>query len=170
VLRSFCATKAHADLDIRRALEAGDHLEAQRIAHTVKGLAGQIAAHGLEHEAQALEHLLQEPGNAPEMLACIDSFGHALAWQIGVIEQALGAPVEPASLAPQGSLAEAQTVMRQLARLLAQDDAKAERLVADHAATLGAHFPQVVRELSQAVRAYDFERALGLVPGEFLSD
>ena len=114
--------------------------------------------------------MLQTPADAREVSDRIDSFAQALAWQIGVIEQTLGAKPEASALSQAGSPEQAQAVLRQLASLLAQDDAKAERLVADNEATLGAHFPQQFRELRQAIRGYDFERALNLIPSEFLTD
>jgi two-component system sensor histidine kinase/response regulator len=169
LLRGFCTSKANADLDIRRALAADCRQDAQRVAHTVKGLAGQIAAHGLQHEAQALEHALQNADSARELADRLDGFAHALAWQVAAIEQALGAPLANTAVPPNaGALEEAQSVLRQLAQLLAHDDAKAERLIADHTALLQQHFPTAFRELRQAVRDYDFEHALSLLPPEFL--
>ncbi len=170
LLRNFCESKAGAALDIRRALADGSLAEAARIAHTVKGLAGQIAAHRLQHEAQALEFALQAGTGTPELSDRIARFDAALAWQIKAIGQALGAsaPVPPPAAGSEGSPAEAGAVLRQLAQLLAQDDAKAERLLADHAARLRAHFPHLFEDLQRAVRSYDFERALSLLPVEFL--
>jgi two-component system sensor histidine kinase/response regulator len=168
LLRGFCSSKANTDIDIRRALEANCRQDAQRLAHTVKGLAGQIAAHDLQQEAQALEQALQSADDAHELADRLDRFTHALAWQVAAIEQALGVPAAQTTTAPgTGALAEAQSVMCQLAQLLVQDDAKAQRLVADNAALLGLHFPGQFRELRQAVDAFDFERALQLLPAEF---
>jgi hypothetical protein len=54
----------------------------------------------------------------------------------------------------------ATEVMRQLRQLLAVDDAKAERLLGEHEALIAAVLPDHHRELRQAVREFDFERAL----------
>ena len=163
LLRGFCTSKANADTDIRRALAADCRQDALRVAHTVKGLAGQIAADGLQQAAQALEQALQNTDDAVVLAERLDRFAQALSWQVGAIERALGAPAaDTAVLLAEGALADAPSVMRQLAQLLAQDDAKAERLLADHAALLQMHFPAQFNELRQAVRAYDFEQALGL--------
>jgi signal transduction histidine kinase/CheY-like chemotaxis protein len=168
LLRGFCTSKANADADIRRALAADCRQDALRVAHTVKGLAGQIAADGLQQAAQALEQALQSTDDAGDLAHQLDRFADALAWQVAAIARALGAPVTDTQVLPaEGGLANAHSVLHQLAQLLAQDDAKAERLFADHAALLQRHFPAQFRELRQAVRAYDFEQALSLLPSEF---
>ena len=48
--------------------------------------------------------------------------------------------------------------------MLVNDDAKAERLIADNSTVLIACLPEQFRALRQAVREYDFEQALALLP------
>jgi two-component system sensor histidine kinase/response regulator len=91
----------------------------------------------------------------------------ALASQISAILQALaGHPKETsnASTVEDFSAEQQQAVLRQLATMLANDDAKAERLIGDNTALLMACMPNQFRELRQAVREYDFEQALALLP------
>ena len=79
-------------------------------------------------------------------------------------------PAAPATAPTKDSRLATETLLRQLAHLLAQYDANAARLIDDHSALLGAHFPQLYQALLQAVRAYDFAQALRLLPAEFLAD
>ena len=167
ILRSFCETKDHTDIEIRRAWESGDQEGAIRLAHTVKGLAGQIGAHGLQESAQALEHALIEGANDSAIDVRLNAFARTLADQISAILRALSAqpkvPVD-AVVAEEFTADQQQVILRQLAKLLANDDAKAERLIGDNTALLMACMPERFRELRQAVREYDFEQALALLP------
>ena len=54
-------------------------------------------------------------------------------------------------------------VFAQLVTLLADDNAKAERLLADHAALLAAALPRHFRLLQQAVSEFNFEQALAIL-------
>jgi two-component system sensor histidine kinase/response regulator len=167
ILRSFCETKDHADIEIRRAWESGDGEGAIRLAHTVKGLAGQIGAHSLQQTAQTLEHAMESAQGADVIEEHLHGFTDELASQISAILQALaGHPKETVEAAGVGdfSVKQQQAVLRQLATMLAADDAKAERLIGDNTALLMACMPNQFRELRQAVREYDFEQALALLP------
>ena len=165
ILRSFCETKDHADIEIRRAWESGDRDGAIRLAHTLKGLAGQIGAHALQESAQTLELALVEAVDNAAVEAQIDTFAEALASQISAILLALSThPTVSAGAAAEFTAGQQQAILRQLATLLANDDAKAERLIGDNTALLMACMPEHFRELRQAVREYDFEQALALLP------
>ena len=166
LLRTFCSTQAEADLNIRHALDAGDGASAERLAHTIKGLSGQIGAYELAQHAERLEHTIREGAPTLELNGQLESFSQRLSTQIDAIISALpGAETPSASAAL--SADETQTLLRQLGSLLANDDAKADRLISDHSAALAMALPDTFRELRQAVREFDFERALSLLPAEY---
>jgi hypothetical protein len=62
------------------------------------------------------------------------------------------------------SAAERDAVMNQLVVMLRNDDAKADRLLNENAVMLMGIWPEQIRALRQAVREYDFELALQLLP------
>ncbi len=168
ILRSFCETKDHADLEIRQAWESDKTQDAIRMAHTVKGLAGQIGANALAERAQALERALEEGATADTTEQLLNTFSQALATQVGAILAALSVPdstVQDSAASP-SSPEQRDAILRQLAAMLANDDAKAERLIADHSVTLMACMPEQFRALRQAVREFDFEQALALLPAQ----
>jgi len=166
ILRSFCETQCHAALQIRQAWESDRTPEAIRMAHTVKGLAGQIGANALAGQAQALEQALEDGASPATTEQLLTAFSQALATQVRAILSALSAPDSAVhdSTASLASPEERDAILRQLATMLANDDAKAERLIADHSALLMACLPEQFRALRQAVREYDFELALALLP------
>src|SRR5262249_57360217 len=59
LLRQFVAQQAEAPARISEALTAGDHAAAERVAHTVKGVAGNLGAGGVQAAAAG-----PEQGNA----------------------------------------------------------------------------------------------------------
>jgi CheY-like chemotaxis protein len=59
LLRTFAKTYAASGKEIKEAFR-GDPTTAERIAHTVKGVAGNISAIGVQHAAQELEMALKQ--------------------------------------------------------------------------------------------------------------
>ena len=60
LLRQFAAKQGDAAAQISAALEKGDHKLAERIAHTVKGVAGNIGITEVQSVAQKLEKALRD--------------------------------------------------------------------------------------------------------------
>jgi signal transduction histidine kinase/CheY-like chemotaxis protein len=69
---------AQAGLQIRAALEAGDQGHAESLAHTVKGVAGNLNATELQAAAGALEQTLRAPGRGA-LPQALEAFDKALA-------------------------------------------------------------------------------------------
>ena len=168
LLRQFTRDHLDADHRVRRLLASGERLAAVRLAHTLKGSAGTLGAVRLQFRAAALESVLCRPDKPAD--AALGDFAEALTevraglelWQAGRggDGEAAGPRVpqrDPAELAPQ------------LDALIADHDtgalALAEQLVAAYA---GASLEPQLRELTQAVRNYDFPRAAALLRGSGL--
>jgi len=58
LLRQFVTQQAEAPASIAEALSAGDRAMAERLAHTVKGVAGNLGAGPVQAAAGALEHAI----------------------------------------------------------------------------------------------------------------
>jgi signal transduction histidine kinase/CheY-like chemotaxis protein/HPt (histidine-containing phosphotransfer) domain-containing protein len=170
LLHSFCQTKANADIEIRQALIAGELEDAERLAHTIKGLAGQIGAHNLQSCAEQLETVIREHGSTQVVSDKLDIFANALANQVAAILKAISVADAGVDSSPLTPPAELDVLMRQLVYMLRDDDAKADRLLSDHAIILKERWPEQFRALRQAVREYDFELALRLLPAEYTSE
>ncbi|MCK9989968.1 MAG: two-component system, sensor histidine kinase and response regulator [Rugosibacter sp.] len=161
MLRRFADTQAQAVADIRQALQAQDSKMAERLAHTLKGLAGNIAAADLQRAAKAVDDALRD-GNADGTLdALLDALEATLAQQIKDILSAL--PSTAATVTHQaGDAQQLATVCQQLSTLLASDS-NAERLVKEHGDLLQAAFPRHFAELQSAVNQFDSERGLEIL-------
>jgi two-component system sensor histidine kinase/response regulator len=160
MLRGFVANQGDAANQIKQALANQDFSTAERLAHTLKGLAGNIGATALQADSEKLEmaiRLSQPSENALRTVA------QSLAWQVAAINAAV--PPEAQAEATVADKERADAVCQELAQLLADDDAKAEKLLNENsgllAATLGEHF----KPLADAVRQFDYERALAILTG-----
>ena len=170
LLRSFASAYGDADLVLDRAFQADDRATAERLVHTVRGLAGQIGAGALQQFAQALEQGMRDRVDATEEAAMRETFSTGLRAQVAAIESALQTPSPTSLSATMADKALAARVLQQLRQLLASDDAKAERLLLKHDALISAIMPDHHRELRLAVREFDFERALLVLARAYRGD
>lgn len=160
MLRGFVANQGDVASQIKQALANQDFSTAERLAHTLKGLAGNIGATTLQLESEKLEmaiRLSQPSDNTLMMVA------QTLARQVAAINAEV--PPEAQPIATVADKAKADAVCQELSQLLADDDAKAEKLLNEHsgllAATMGEHF----KPLADAVRQFDYESALAILTG-----
>jgi signal transduction histidine kinase/CheY-like chemotaxis protein len=98
LLMKFAAKHSDAGLQISDALHIGDCSTAERIAHTVKGVAGNIGIKPVQFAAEKLEKAIRESDSAASTM--LQDFTSVLRTQIDAIEQALpletlGLEIEP---------------------------------------------------------------------------
>ncbi len=169
MLRAFTTNQAGAVQQMRTQLEMGDRAGAERTAHTLKGLAGNIGADALQLLAEAIEHALSPAQTGSTRAAVLVEqlepqlvqLAQVLASQISAIEAAL--PQEQAAAAVQYTPAQRDQLVRELMSLLADDDARSAHLLNEHKALFAASFPQQFGALEQAINEFDMELALELL-------
>ena len=135
LLCSFVAEQADAPGRIELALREGRIADAQRDAHTLKGLAGTIGAHALFDAAHMAEEAMEHATATeylPEVKYLLDEL--VLALQPVVHRQATQRTMPPGAVDP----AKQAQAMEVLLRLLRNDDANAQRHFADNAALFAA--------------------------------
>ncbi|WP_295999498.1 response regulator [Rugamonas sp.] len=165
LLNRFVETQIDVMDRIAAAIDNNDLAAATREAHTVKGLAGNIGAGGMADSAARLEQMLLHgvvEGLDDALAAMAQELGALVACiAMAMTERAAGATAADAGPAQPVDMAALAADLRELARLLAQDDGAAVRLLDSVsprliAAGQGEHARQLRRELAQ----YDFEDAL----------
>ena len=166
LLRKFVAGQADAPVRVRQALQASDAANAERIAHTLKGLAGNLGATALQHLAEALEAALRNAAPASEVDAAIAATVAELQQLIDLLQAAPGfrpvaADATPAASEPSDPEA-ANAVLAQLVALLRLDDASALEWWEAHAAVLRTRLSNAAA-IEAAVGEFDFEAALQLL-------
>ncbi len=180
LLRQFMDRQGNIGQEMREAIDRTQWVAAQRLAHTLKSVAGNLGAVRLQAQAEVLERSISEYQGAPldlpallDQIQAIDQNMHTLSKQLAAalgLAQPLPLPAEPASSAAVSSDGGAalQAVRTDLVRLLTQGEFGAVELLERHSAQLaqamGADFDRLVR----AVDAFDFDGAL-LILGNMTS-
>ncbi len=158
MLRMFVDSQKNTIVEIRAALAHGDLATAERLAHTTKGVAGNIGAMRVHGLAGELEYALREsaPGETIEVKTV------ALATPLGELVAALvhALPAVAGRTAIAVDAAKLHAACAKLARLLADSDAEAGDVFETHADLLKAAFPEHYRRIEDAVTRFDFEAAM----------
>ena len=161
LLHEFAVTQVDAPTRIGAALAAGDRAGAERIAHTLKGLAGTIGADVLQEQANLLEDAVRNDGDAEAVLPGVQA---ALGSLLTTLQTVLPAPVV-ATPAPAQAMnkAERDTLIAGLIALLSEDDPKAQKLFAQHGALFAEVFADRFAALQDAIANFALDDALEIV-------
>jgi len=160
LLGQFAAKQGDAVAQISAAIENGDSKLAERIAHTVKGVAGNLAISEVQSAAQKVEKAIRDGQDSKVPL---DAFAALLRTQVRAIEQALqeSAPAQPADvpLVPfNGELASA--AIARLKFLLDANDGDADEAFRSlRGAVAGVVDRPHLDDLSASINDFDFEAA-----------
>lgn len=92
MLRRFVANRSDTVSLVRQALDADDLAGAERLVHSLKGVAAQIAAHGVPGDAQALELAIHEA----QPRAVLDGLLAQLELSLNALLAALASGLPPA--------------------------------------------------------------------------
>jgi signal transduction histidine kinase/ligand-binding sensor domain-containing protein/DNA-binding response OmpR family regulator len=123
LLRQFSNTEADAAQRIASALAANDRALAERLAHTVKGVAGNIGAAAVQNAAAQLEKAIKGSAPAAEIEVCRASLEECLGHLVQGLKIALDAAEgEPAEA---GDPEQVKAAVEQLSHYLAESDAAA---------------------------------------------
>jgi signal transduction histidine kinase/DNA-binding response OmpR family regulator/HPt (histidine-containing phosphotransfer) domain-containing protein len=171
ILGQFAEQQASAVEQISAALAQGDAALAERLAHTIKGVAGNIGAKEIQSAAGALEKLIRAKAAALEVEVAQQQLSAALAPVIAQIQESFGSPVEaPAqpSAASAVDPAQSREAAAQLLKLIGEFDPGAGDFIEANQTALRAlfasngwtHFEQLVQAYSFAEAQAQLENAL----------
>jgi signal transduction histidine kinase/DNA-binding response OmpR family regulator/HPt (histidine-containing phosphotransfer) domain-containing protein/CHASE3 domain sensor protein len=160
LLEQFAGKQADAAAEIARALESGDRKIAEHIAHTVKGVAGNLGIRRIHTSAERLERALREGDAAAP--ASLSEFASLLGSQVAAIRRALESGADEASAAAGPfDAATARAAIRRLRQLLESSDGGAADAFADVSGALaGVVGKPRLEALGEAIHEFDFEGAL----------
>jgi two-component system sensor histidine kinase/response regulator len=168
LLRRFRDGQADAALKIRQALSADDHPLAERLAHTLKGVAGMVGAKALYSLAGTLEANIRNSAAAQildQQLGQLEHDMHALNTALArVLPGGAQMPAHAActtAAVRETDRDEAQTLILRFGDFLRQYDGEALDLLAESSELLGAAIgPEAHRRIARAIRQFDFDAAL----------
>jgi PAS domain S-box-containing protein len=161
LLRKFARDQAPVPVALKAAAEAGDLATARRLAHTAKGLAGNIGATRLQEQAAELEEAIREGQPRARIEALRAAWGAAQDALIAALNDRLAPAAQSHAANGAADTGRQDQVVRRLAALLKSDDSDAVDLVEAEADTLRAALGSSRFDaLADASHAYDFDKAL----------
>jgi two-component system sensor histidine kinase/response regulator len=163
LLRQFIEEQGPSAVRIADTLTNGDTALAERLAHTLKGVAGNIGAKPVQHAAATLEKLIRAKAAASEMASANRNVAAALDPLVDGLRAALDSPatqaladIPPAEVSP----SESREAAARLIKLLSDfDPGAADFIEANHAALRPLFKDGRWPEFEKLVQGYSFADA-----------
>src|SRR5262249_28477516 len=160
LLSQFSSQQSGAATQIAAALDASDRKLAERIAHTVKGVAGNLGISDVQSAAQKLEKAIREGQDSCTTL--LDQFAITLRVHVNSINHAIPdqTSFKNHAVAPFDSERAATAVRRLQALLEANDGDSPEAFQVLREAVVGVVDTPQLDDLSETIDNFEFGRAL----------
>jgi two-component system, sensor histidine kinase and response regulator len=159
LLRRFALGQAHSFAEVRAALSEGHRADAERAAHTLKGVSGSIGARQLQREAGDVEAALRRGATLTELEGLLEPAERSLEALVAALLAALPreAEVTPTATADADAL---HAAVQRLEELLSQDAVEAIDVFDASAPLLTSAFGERATRVGALVKDYCFEEAL----------
>ncbi len=157
MLRKFAAGQKNFAAQLKQALETGDKILAERLAHTLKGVAGNIGAESIQQAAAELETAIKADQPRSEIDVLLTEVEQPLESLIQQIEAKL--PPEAETTKVSIDFEKLESICTKLATLLSEDDAEAADLLQDNSDLLKSAFPNHYNAIAAGINSFDFEAA-----------
>ena len=164
LLGKFRAGQAGFAAGFRAVQGQGDATAPERLAHTLKSVAGSIGARSVQAAAAALESACRKDEAPARIAALLEAVDAALAPVIAGLDR-LDAAVKDVSVAAPiaPDVQQVQVFRQELQALLVAGDASSLDLVARHGGLLQVACPHAHQAIAAAIDGFDFEAALSLM-------
>jgi CheY-like chemotaxis protein/HPt (histidine-containing phosphotransfer) domain-containing protein len=164
MLHKYVAGQSGTVAALREAVASADRETATRLAHTTKGVSGNIGAGAVQRLAEELEEALKRGAPPGELEAMVDALQAELAPLLQAISDQLRQPQGGQNAGPgagQGAIDDAQLseVTQRLRSLLQDMDSDAADWATAHAALLAAAYPAHFQAIERALEGFDFDVA-----------
>ncbi len=159
LLKDFAQNYRTVVTDIRQGITEGRIEEAKRIAHTVKGVSGNISARDVFSISERIEKALATvpPADCALLLDQLDDALRKLADAIGALDVEKEA-VSVKAEAPETQI-DFESLLQDAARLIWSDDIDAEKSIPQLRQAFGMKFAEEIEEVAASVDGFDFEAA-----------
>ncbi len=161
MLRKFVAGQKSAAADILKALDGNDLASAERLAHTLKGVSGNIGATHLQQLAEEIETAIKEHHERGVIDEQLQTLKNQLDYFVEQLEHKL--PQERVKEPVAIDTNKLNLVCAQLKALLLDDDAAAVDILDLNADLLYAAFPERFHNIEKHIHAFDYESALNVL-------
>ena len=161
MLEKYVAGQAGAVAQLRAALALEDREAATRLAHTTRGVSGNIGATSVQQLAEALELAIKSGQSQEEVAPLLDALQQSLDPLVHAIAQRLpqaqaAVPATPVVIDEN----ELSRVTQRLRELLSDMDSDASDWIKTHAGLLAAAYPSHLPSIREALEGFDFDVAI----------
>jgi two-component system sensor histidine kinase/response regulator len=146
LLRQFASQQADAVGQIRAALAGNDADCATRLAHTLKGVAGNLGASQVQAAAAAVEKLLRDGSSEAAINASLDQLAGVLDPCLARLRAALATSISESPAVATVAPGQTRVVAAQLAKLFADFDTNAVTFTEENQGSLRPAFDAVTWE------------------------
>jgi two-component system sensor histidine kinase/response regulator len=160
MLEKYVAGQSGAVAELRAALAREDRETATRLAHTTRGVSGNIGASSVQQLAEALELAIKAGQSPTEVAPLLDALQQSLDPLVHAIAQRLpqaqaAAPAAPVAI----DETELSRVTQRLRELLSDMDSDASDWLEQHRGVLFSAFPAHLPAIESALQAFEFDTA-----------
>jgi two-component system sensor histidine kinase/response regulator len=163
MLRNYVINQENTPAELRAALDAEDSATAERIAHTMKGVSGNIGASSLQEMANELENMIRNNAVSDAIEVRIVPFEKAHSAMITALKAAIPEK-EAMNVGEVPDTSKSTEVLSRLSELLSGDDSEAGDVLEENIDllrfVLGA---EAFSKVNYAIKQFDFEAALQLL-------
>jgi PAS domain S-box-containing protein len=163
LLRRYCEGQGRVADEIRKALDKGDTLLAERAAHTLKGVSGNIGAVEIQEIAGELEEALRDKHPVAEREETLTRLSRAMEATLERIEAGIAAsptPVDESAPEKPSPVPYAEIIARLTGYASESDSETLDYLESQREALEAACPKEELERLQASVRSYDFPAAL----------
>ncbi|MDQ1300085.1 MAG: two-component system, sensor histidine kinase and response regulator, partial [Chloroflexota bacterium] len=164
LLKMYVAGQSEAPRAIRRVLETGDWLTAERLAHTLKGVSGNIGASEIQLRAAEVERACGAQIAMAEIAPLLDQVELPLSAMCEALAGFLDEEAPDAGPSAPMEAAEFRETVARLVEMLASSDSEAVDLFRDRQRQLAGPLGRAtVDAIQQALDQFDLDRALDIL-------
>jgi two-component system sensor histidine kinase/response regulator len=157
MVQGYCDSQEAAFTDMLQGYRRGDLVLVERLAHTLKGLSGNIGANVVQERAGAVEALMRDQANAQAIDTQLDALNEALQ---GLLKSIRAAVPEFPTYRATTDAASIQTSLQQLRQLLEEEHADSLSLFREQRDAFRQALGDDYATLAAAVEQFNFESAL----------
>lgn len=161
LLQRFARDHGETAAEMGRTLVSGDRDTAQRLAHSVRGLAGNLGILDVQEAAGSVERALREGQLNEAVSPLVEELSAALKVASDLIRQALHPPVPIRVVENPADSEERELILATLTSLIEDSDNDALGYFEEAREKLKTTFPVLeLDQMAQNLQSYDFDKAL----------
>jgi two-component system sensor histidine kinase/response regulator len=163
LLKKFIEDQGQTLVRIRQSLDKGDRVTAERLAHTTKGVSGNIGASVVQEKAAVVEAAIRNNEPSETLEPKLQALDEVLSVMLSSLSTVPGVAVEIPAPVSSGDPAKGRIILKKLITLLENSDSDAGELFENNRKDLLAVISSSELDtVARAIEGFDFEKAEGI--------